>query len=146
MAINPFDTVPEPGHEHLLVPYSENRRPDRILQIWSRCLCGLEEKRTYALDDDGDPVRPLRVDYRLGGSWMTALDLIRRRAIPVDECPACRGRGCDACFGLGVVEGDGPVREVRQATVSAPAAPARYDEILGRLVPLDDNGFDPLGA
>lgn len=139
MAVNPINHLPERGHEHELIPLSENHRADRILQVWSRCICGLEERRTYQVDETGEPLRPTRLEYRLGGVWMTALDLIRRREIPAEECVACAGDGCEACLGLGATEGGEAVRVVRQATVSEPARSGWYDPDLDRIVH-DDEG------
>lgn len=144
MAVSPINDLPEPSHRHLLVPLREERRIDQTLHVWSLCVCGLEERRSFQVDDAGEPLRPTRVEYRLGGRWMSALDLIRRRDLPVDECEACRGAGCQACVGLGVVEVGalgqplGPVRATRPAPPSAPAAPAWYDPDRDELVPVDD--------
>lgn len=112
------------GHRHEIIPYNDFTRPDGLRQVWARCICGLEERRTFR------GPRPVDVEYRLGGVWMKPLDLIRRRDLPVEECPECHGEPragigapCVSCAGIGVVEDGHPVRLRAPAPISDPQPP-----------------------
>lgn len=98
------------AHTHLFIAWDDYTRRDGVRLIWSKCVCGLEERRHF---DEGEPTV---VEYRMGGIWVDALTILRMTPLQVALCAACGGNievlgpKCHHCRGLGVMEGDGPVK------------------------------------
>lgn len=110
------------GHTHYFVPIS-SEQSDFGLTIRSRCNdhyiqeddgavrrmlpgCMMEEERMFDRE-----YRISNVRYRIGGIWMSAVDINRLLPVPVQVCPKCSGEPqpfrCEKCFGSGVVEESG---------------------------------------
>ncbi len=94
----------ERGHVHYLQPRARHERPDGAVEVYSGCICGLEERKVF----DGD--RPIGIRFRYGGLWFEPLDLLRLLPLPVQECPICLGEPtlerCPGCEGMGVVDSE----------------------------------------
>ena len=99
------------AHEHLFIAWDDFTRRDGVRLIWSKCICGLEERRHFGEGDE-----PEAVKYRLGGIWVNALTILRLTPLQVALCDVCDGNievlgpKCHRCRGLGVIEPDGPVK------------------------------------
>lgn len=97
----------ERDHEHVLRPFAVNELPNGSQAIQSRCAagCGLEEKRIVY---EGVVIK---LNYRYGGLWFDAIDLIRLgRSLEIVECDECGGDPglvvCDKCAGALVLGTD----------------------------------------
>jgi hypothetical protein len=101
------------AHKHLFIAWDDYTRRDGVRLIWSKCVCGLEERRHF--DEENEP---LVVEYRLGGIWVDSLVILRLAPLQVALCDVCGGNidvlgpKCHHCRGLGVIEevSGGPVK------------------------------------
>lgn len=95
------------NHRHLFIAWDDYTRRDGVRLIWSKCICGLEERRHFGEGDE-----PLVVEYRLGGIWVDSLVLLRMTPLQVRLCDVCAGNidvlgpKCHRCRGLGVIQWD----------------------------------------
>lgn len=118
----------EKGHQHLLTVWDDLTRPDGKRAIWSKCMCGLEERRWYQAE--GDTFRVYKVEVRIGGVWMDPLSLLRTMPIRLEECAACEGDPdpragrCQVCHGAGVTEHGQEVKLILPREPAPPATPA----------------------
>lgn len=116
----------ERGHQHELVPLSDRSEADGVRTLWAKCGCGVEEKRFFRQDADGN-WWPWGIEVKLGGVWLHPLDIMRRADVRLAECPACHGDpdpragACQVCLEMGVVEEDGhPIRLRVPAAIQPP--------------------------
>lgn len=112
-----------PDHVHYFQPVrlSYTDAAMTMKELFSQCICGLEERRSFRDDDSCYDLR-----YRFQGMWLVPLDLLRiANSLTIRECPDCRGLPtltvCPTCQALTVVEEDGqPIRKPPLATNMQP--------------------------